>query len=259
MISCRLKGGLGNLMFQIAFVEYESMMTGYPIGYYNVEKQLNLLINHPPLKAHWAYEYLNIFKNFNWPRINKPPSNHFTPVSFHYRGFVVRDNSNFDGFFQSEKYFPNREFILNLFEPSDEIKSYLKNKYGDVSDYTSLHVRRTDYVTKASFHPPCGMDYYEKALSMIEGNVLIFSDDLDWCKETFLGDRFTFVSGNRDYQDLFLMSMCKNNIIANSSFSWWGAWLNTNPNKKVIAPKKWFGHQMTLRSDDICPSTWETI
>ena len=244
MISCRLKGGLGNLMFQIAFVEYESMMTGYPRGYYNVEKQLNLLINHPPLKAHWAYEYLNIFKNFNWPRINKPPANHFTPVSFHYRGFVVKDNSNFDGFFQSEKYFPNREFILNLFEPSDEIKSYLKNKYGDVSDYTSLHVRRTDYVTKASFHPPCGMDYYEKALGMIEGNVLIFSDDLDWCKETFLGDRFTFVSGNRDYQDLFLMSMCKNNIIANSSFSWWGAWLNTNPNKKVIAPKKWFGHQM---------------
>ena len=64
MISCRLKGGLGNMMFQIAFVEYSSMMTGYPSGYYNVDKQLNLLNNHLPLKATWAYEYLKIFKNF---------------------------------------------------------------------------------------------------------------------------------------------------------------------------------------------------
>ena len=88
---------------------------------------------------------------------------------------------------------------------------------------------------------------------------MVFSDDLDWCKETFLGNRFTFISGNRDYQDLFLMSMCKNNIIANSSFSWWGAWLNTNLNKKVIAPKKWFGPQLSLSSDDIYPNTWEII
>jgi|TARA_R100000081_G_C4819477_1_gene178273 hypothetical protein len=258
MISCRLKGGLGNMMFQIAFVEYSSMMTGYPSGYYNINKQLNLLINHPPLKAVWAYEYLEIFKNFKWPRIDKPPSNEVS-IPFHYRGVAINDDSLFDGFFQSEKYFPNRKFILNLFEPADEVKNYLKNKYGDVSDYTSLHVRRTDYVTKASFHPPCSMEYYEKALSMIPGNVLIFSDDLDWCKETFVGDRFTFISGNRDYQDLFLMSMCKNNIIANSSFSWWGAWLNANPDKKVIAPKQWFGHQLSISSNDICPNTWETI
>jgi len=135
----------------------------------------------------------------------------------------------------------------------------LENKYGNVSNYTSLHVRRTDYVQKAGFHPPCSMEYYEKALSIIEGNVLVFSDDLDWCKETFLGDRFTFISGNRDYQDLFLMSMCKNNIIANSSFSWWGAWLNTNLNKKVIAPKKWFGPHLKESSDDIYPNTWEVI
>ena len=258
MISCRLKGGLGNMMFQIAFVEYSRMMTGYPSGYYNINKQLNLLINHAPLKAIWAYEYLKIFKNFNWPRINKPPSNQ-QHIPFHYKGVAVSDDSLFDGFFQSEKYFPNRKFILNLFEPSDEIKNYLKNKYGDISECTSLHVRRTDYITKASFHPPCGMEYYEKALNMIDGKVLIFSDDLDWCKETFLGDRFTFISGNRDYQDLFLMSMCKNNIIANSSFSWWGAWLNNNPDKKVIAPKKWFGSKLAKSSDDICPNTWEII
>jgi hypothetical protein len=128
-----------------------------------------------------------------------------------------------------------------------------------VSNYTSLHVRRVDYVQKAGFHPPCSIEYYEKALSMIEGNVLVFSDDLDWCKETFLGDRFTFISGNRDYQDLFLMSMCKNNIIANSTFSWWGAWLNTNLNKKVIAPSEWFGPHLKESSDDIYPNTWEVI
>ena len=258
MISCRLKGGLGNLMFQIAFLEYSSMITGYQTGYYNVDTQLNLLINHPPLKAIWAYEYLKIFKNFNWPKNNNPPTNHVN-VPFHYQPIVVKDNSFFDGFFQSEKYFPNRKFIQKLFEPSDEVKSYLKNKYGDVSNYTSLHVRRADYIQKASFHPPCSMEYYERALDMIQGNVLVFSDDLNWCKENFLGNRFTFISGNRDYQDLFLMSMCKNNIIANSSFSWWGAWLNTNLNKKVIAPKKWFGPQLPLSSDDIYPNTWEII
>ena len=258
MISCRLKGGLGNLMFQIAFLEYSSMITGYQTGYYNVDTQLNLLINHPPLKAIWAYEYLKMFKNFSWPKIDKLPHNQVR-VPFHYQPVEIKDNYFFDGFFQSEKYFPNRKFIQKLFEPSDEVKSYLKNKYGDVSNYTSLHVRRTDYVQKAGFHPPCSVEYYEKALSMIQGNVLVFSDDLDWCKETFLGDRFTFISGNRDYQDLFLMSMCKNNIIANSSFSWWGAWLNTNLNKKVIAPKKWFGPQLSLSSDDIYPNTWEII
>ena len=258
MISCTLKGGLGNLMFQIAFLEYSSMITGYPAGYYGVNKQLDLLINHPPLKATWAYEYLKMFKNFSWPKIDKLPHNQVR-VPFHYQPVEIKDNYFFDGFFQSEKYFPNRKFILNLFKPSDEVKNYLENKYGDVSNYTSLHVRRTDYVQKAGFHPPCSVEYYEKALSMIQGNVLVFSDDLDWCKETFLGDRFTFISGNRDYQDLFLMSMCKNNIIANSSFSWWGAWLNTNISKKVIAPKEWFGPHLKESSDDIYPNTWKVI
>ena len=255
MISCRLKGGLGNLMFQIAFLEYSSMITGYQTGYYNVDTQLNLLINHPPLKAIWAYEYLKIFKNFNWPKNNNPPTNHVN-VPFHYQPIVVKDNSFFDGFFQSEKYFPNRKFIQKLFEPSDEVKSYLKNKYGDVSNYTSLHVRRTDYIQKASFHPPCSMEYYERALDMIQGNVLVFSDDLNWCKENFLGNRFTFISGNRDYQDLFLMSMCKNNIIANSSFSWWGAYLNKNSDKVVCRPTEWFDKSFNKNTSDLCPNNW---
>mgnify|MGYP001412022228 CR=1 FL=1 len=258
MISGRLAGGLGNLMFQIAGIEHIANSSGLDHGYWNTEsafRGLNSGYINPNMKH--ANDYLTMFKNFHWPKCNKPETEVHVP--FHYTPIDIKDNVEYIGYFQSEQYFPNREFILNLFEPSDEVKNYLENKYGDVSNYTSLHVRRTDYVQKAGFHPPCNIEYYEKALSMIQGNVLVFSDDLDWCKETFLGDRFTFISGNRDYQDLFLMSMCKNNIIANSTFSWWGAWLNTNINKKVIAPREWFGPHLRESSDDIYPESWQII
>jgi hypothetical protein len=266
MISCRLKGGLGNIMFEIAFLEYTSMMTGYSACYYNIDNQLNAIKNYQVETAMrdnaqttiCVNDYLKIFKNFNWPKTDKPPTNPLY-FPFHYVPFDIQDNTLYDGFFQSEKYFPNREFILNLFEPSQEIKKYLENKYGDVSKSTSLHVRRGDYTSQPTYHPPCTVKYYEKALTNFQGNVLVFSDDIEWCKKTFIGDRFIFVNGNLDYQELFLMSMCENNIIANSSFSWWGAWLNTNPYKKVIAPSEWFGHSIPENTKDLYPESWQII
>ena len=248
-------GRLGNVMFQIAGTEYLGNKYNFKTGYFNLDSLI---------KSKHTNEYLNMFENFNWPSINHPPGLNFeasigffgcTEVPFHYEPFNVVDNTTYNSMFQSEKYFPNRKFIQKLFEPSDEVKSYLKNKYGDVSNYTSLHVRRTDYIQKASFHPPCSIEYYERALDMIQGNVLVFSDDLNWCKENFLGNRFTFISGNRDYQDLFLMSMCKNNIIANSSFSWWGAWLNTNKAKICLYPS----NLNPSNNFDFWPKEWVSI
>jgi hypothetical protein len=102
------------------------------------------------------------------------------------------------------------------------------------------------------------MDYYRNAIAEFSDDTrfLVFSDDIQWCKENFKGDNFHFIEGEKDYVDLYLMSLCNNNIIANSSFSWWGAWLNNTPNKKVIAPKQWFGKAKQLNTKDLIPETW---
>ena len=104
-------------------------------------------------------------------------------------------------------------------------------------------------------------EYYKNALDIIGGyeNLYVFSDDINWCKTNLKFKNMVFVEGNDDVEDLWLMSLCDHNIIANSSFSWWGAWLNINPNKKVISPKRWFGEQTNLSSDDIIPVSWTKI
>ena len=124
-----------------------------------------------------------------------------------------------------------------------------------------MHVRRGDYLKFKDTHPPCSVEYYNQAISSFsESSIfLVISDDIEWCKENFLGDKFYFVEGNEDYIDLYLMSLCKNNIIANSSFSWWAAWLNRNKEKIVIAPEKWFGNEVQYNTDNLLPSSWETI
>ena len=115
---------------------------------------------------------------------------------------------------------------------------------GGLSRPVSLHIRRTDYL-ELDHHNSLGLDYYEKALGEFDSDrtIIIFSDDAEWCKEQklFDGDRFLVAEGNINYVDLCLMTLCTGHIIANSSFSWWGAWLSNS--KKVIAPKNWFsGH-----------------
>ena len=109
-------------------------------------------------------------------------------------------------------------------------------------------------------HPACNLGYYKEAIKLMDVNkFIVFSDDMSWCKENFVGDEFIFMENNSDYIDLWLMSLCDNNIIANSSFSWWGAWLNQNPNKKVIAPKKWFGPAINHNTKDLIPESWIII
>jgi hypothetical protein len=134
----------------------------------------------------------------------------------------------------------------------------------------SLHIRRGDYVSNKStlqFHGLLEMDYYLQAISQIKEKekaieLFVFSDDLAWCQSHLnLSEKIHFVDVNskRDFHfDLFLMSHCKHNIIANSSFSWWGAWLNKNSEKIVIAPKKWLA-DTSVNTKDIIPSTWIQI
>jgi hypothetical protein len=105
------------------------------------------------------------------------------------------------------------------------------------------------------------MDYYRTAISSFnpDAKFLVFSDDLQWCKTNFLGDKFHFPDTQSDLVDLKIMTMCNHHIIANSSFSWWGAWLNPKQEKRVVAPSNWFGPELRLDPSDVYCQDWQII
>lgn len=259
MITCRLKGGLGNMMFQIAFIEYEGKVNNFQTGYWNVEENFNHLngnVHHNPELQH-AFDYQKIFRKFNWKRINNPPSNKID-IPFHYESFKLNDNVMYDGFFQSEKYFPNRSFILDLFLPTNFVTQQLE-KYNHLLEGTtcSIHVRRGDYL-KYDLHVAREMAYFNKGIATVGAvdKYLVFSDDIEWCKNNFIGEKFIFIEYEKDYVELFLQSKCTHNIISSSSFSWWGAYLNNKPNRKIVGPKQWFSN---TKHNNIIPESWITI
>jgi hypothetical protein len=109
---------------------------------------------------------------------------------------------------------------------------------------------------KPQFHPACDMDYYQKAMDIIDAEkYIIISDDIEWCKNNFLGDKFIFSPFTNEIEDLYLLMNCNNHIIANSSFSWWGAYLCEKDNK-VVSPKTWFGPQGPQDTEDIYIKDW---
>jgi hypothetical protein len=127
-------------------------------------------------------------------------------------------------------------------------------------EYISIHVRRGDYLHQQYHHPICSAEYYSQAIDLINENIpiVIFSDDINWCKENIKAD--FYIENNKNYEDLYLMTKAKHNIIANSSFSWWGAWLNKNPDKIVVAPGIWFGEgYLHLDLSDLIPEEWKVI
>lgn len=180
-------------------------------------------------------------------------------------------NVYLDGYWQSEKYFVNikdvirREFVVK-YELDDQNREMANKIAGTES--VSIHVRRGDYVSDLRTNMPvCGLDYYERCVKLISKTVsdahfYVFSDDRDWIVENLPFDHATtFVTHNdvnKGYEDLRLMSMCKHNIIANSSFSWWGAWLNPNVNKIVLAPRKWHKDE-SIDTHDLLPEGWISI
>ena len=153
-------------------------------------------------------------------------------------------------------------FLKNI---NSKIKSRLQSKYKNVlgKKTCSLHIRRGDYVRLSQFHALQPIDYYQNSVNIIgeEYEYLIFSDDIEWCKNNFnFIKNKHFIEGNTNYEDLYLMSICDNNIITNSSFSWWGAWMNKNETKKVISPKIWFGEKNShLNTKDIYVKNWIII
>jgi len=177
----------------------------------------------------------------------------------------ISNNVYLEGYWQNEKYFKDAEGIIRKeFTLKNKLKNFnntLKQKITNVNS-VSLHIRRTDYVTtKKHVFWQCPLSYYYMAIKKIAENynnlyIFVFSDDIEWAKDNLkINFPVNFIEGNKDYQDLTLMSLCKHNVIANSSFSWWGAWLNNNPNKIVVAPKKWFKGQ-GRNTKDLIPKQW---
>jgi hypothetical protein len=184
-----------------------------------------------------------------------------------------RDNSLYVGYFQSEKYFLGiRPTLLNDFSLKKSLSAASIRVAEDIlaTNSVSVHIRRGDYVSNAEvlgFHGICSIDYYHHAIQKIEAlqkniKIFFFSDDINWVRknlEVSVPCEFIdFNTGDDSFQDLHLMSLCQHNIIANSSFSWWGAWLNTNPSKIVVAPERWFADG-SVDTRDLIPNEWIRI
>tara|TARA_B100000900_G_C20538694_1_gene699449 strand:- start:398 stop:1246 length:849 start_codon:yes stop_codon:yes gene_type:complete len=189
------------------------------------------------------------------------------------------DNVNLHDYFTTEKYFQNVEDIIRKdFTFKDEILEPCKEIIDELENPIFMHLRRGDYVANPAAHPMCSLEYYAEALTHFDKDipVLVFSDDIDWCKEQpfFEDDRFMLSEFAEKYEqtcdtlfgrqqalipyyDLCLMTLCSGGIIANSTMSWWGAWLMKNRTQPIIYPTQWFGsHYDHYNMDDLCPEDW---
>ena len=177
------------------------------------------------------------------------------------------DHVSLQGYFQTEKYFKHIEDqIRSDFTFKDEILNPCREMISTLDNPIALHVRRGDYVKNSINHPVCSLEYYKAALDHFDSDrtVVVFSDDSVWCHDepTFSDDRFIISENDDNRVDLCLMSLCNDFIIANSTYSWWGAWLSSNKNKKVIAPAQWFGNEGYTKdhnTKDVIPETWMRI
>jgi hypothetical protein len=224
------------------------------------------------------YQQENIFQLLRRKVLKKPrqlSSRYYKEKTFAFDEniYSIQDDVYFDGYWQSQKYFEDYRIdlleIFTLKNPLHEITKKYELKINN-SDSVSLHVRRGDYVTDSktnSVHGTCNLAFYKDSVLKIKSVItdpkfFIFSDDLHWVKENFdfLAEKELIELPKEipDHEELYLMSRCQHNIIANSTFSWWGAWLNQNPNKIVIAPKKWF-NDSTIDTSDLIPPSWIRI
>lgn len=257
-ISVNHQGGLCNTLFK--FSAAISLARDNDVDYLFSKEYIR------PIDPNYDNYKDNIYRNLNF--IDSLPKNNvnYYENNFNFNRIEYSTGTNLilNGYFQSEKYFENhKEYIIDLFKPTDELKLKIRSLIPKIENHISIHVRRGDYLTLPTFHPQQNIEYYIEAVNLlgIDKNYLIFSDDLEGIKEMFeFIPNKKFVTLKEDYLDLYAMCMCEHNIICNSTFSWWGAYLNENKNKKIISPSKWFGTSFNhLDSSDIIPKEWIKI
>ncbi len=295
----KIQGGLGNQMFQYAFAKsleqyghdtyldtslYNNQITRGGINYTHNGFELEHLFNiEYRVATHSQITKLatlptNIITRIKRKYLTK--KTHYIDKLFKYTSQVLSNTEDtyLEGYWQSEKYFLpiqdsiKKDFVFkqNLSPKSKEVAGNNKDKHT-----VSIHVRRGDYLN-SGIHDVCTKEYYNNAIAHCAKNekideFLIFSNDIEWAKENLNFNKTPFIfvdwnTGENSWQDMYLMSTCPINIIANSSFSWWAAWLNSNKNKRVIAPSIWNRREIdykdsyyTFDYSDVVPNSWERI
>jgi hypothetical protein len=238
-------GRLGNQLFQYAALKSLSLLIGQDI----------ILPNHTDIKANGTYD---------------PTNNKWIPYRLDLLdcfdlnckiGTIPEGNDTIvlEGYFQSYKHIePYKDEIIKDLTFKPQILNKCNEILKDYKNTVAIHVRRGDYVKLPNYWVVTP-EYIQQALEYFTDNeytFLVFSDDIQWCKEVF-PEGVIFMEGNNQYEDLCLMSLCNHNIIANSSYSWWGAFLNQNPNKIVVAPNQWFSEYKDL--SNLYPQQWKKI
>lgn len=286
----RVCGGFGNQLFQYAF--YLSVkdkfnektkldihdMESYDLhNGYELERIFNLGENYCSKEEKFVVQSTkNIFtkllkevKKYT-PFIQRSYIKEKKNLHFSYQADDLGSKSTstyYRGSWQNPEYFTSvaKELREKLIFPEfTEPKSLALCQEMAEHETVAIHIRRGDYLKHKALGGICDLPYYQNAIKAIEKLTdkplyIIFSDDITWCRENIDVDNVRFVdwnSGEQSFQDMHLMSLCKHNVIANSSFSWWGAWLNSNPNKVVIAPDKWIHYTDAM---GIVPNQWLKI
>jgi hypothetical protein len=290
MIITRLQGGMGNQMFQYALGRSLAIQNNVPLGldttflldrtpipnftfrdysleYFNIEAsvaqrdQIPFLYRKYPVGV--FMRYIDYIRRKLLPTIGKEKKNyHFDPNILN-----LGPNVYLEGWWQSYKYFEKyKDVIKKDFNLKNPPASNIQKLADEIAKVNSLcmHIRRGDYVGNKN-HEVVNTEYYKKSLEYIKNNtkidhIYIFSDDIKWCKEnikfefptTFVGDEY---AGYKDEGHMYLMNKCHNFIIANSSFSWWGAWLAEYHNKIIVAPKYWLPNK-NIDTQDLVPDNW---
>ena len=292
MIISFLSGGLGNQLFQYAMgksiSERKKQGLFFDVQSFSWDQlrtyELNKIGIHYPIAT---IEEVNYIKNFPKTFFEKVTSKFGKNTPYYKQSYIKEIDFKFDenfqffrnknvyleGYWQSENYFEDiRPYLLNeiRFENLTPKTYFYQNIIASHLESVSIHVRRGDYASNpdtTNFHGLMNKTYYLQAIQLLSSKLenpyfFVFSDDKEFVKTMFEGfDNIEFIEGlTYDYEDLYLMSLCKHQIIANSSFSWWGAWLNRNERKQIIAPKQWFhNEEMQSKTTDLIPSSWIKI
>ncbi len=238
----RLSGGLGNQFFQYAYgrsLVNKKTSVKIDISYYNKQKKRTYGLDN----FRTTIKIAGLIEVF----IHK----------------YLFPNTYITGEFQDEKYFLDiSNIIRDEFAIKEKLRADLENIASKIqtNDSVSVHIRRTDYLSKKHRFVILDTKYYKKAIKLMTEKVkdpkfFFFSDDIEWVKENIQHPDDSIFLSNKDFEDMHLMSLCKHNITANSTFSWWAAWLNKNQNKIVITPQRWFSDNTSIA----IPETWQKI
>jgi len=282
-VTVKVMGGAGNQMFQYAAGRALALRTGAELVLdttwyrepFRGTAPRDFCLDRFPVSARLIEDKerrpgrlgklaARVLRRFAAPRVPTLREAHF-----HYDPRIIsaRPPVRLDGYFQSARYFADAETQIRAeLAPPPEAghAGALAQRIGETTS-VSLHVRRTDYTqgATADIHGVCTPDYYAAAVAELSQRLgplelFVFSDDIAWAQANLdLGHPATYVSDGRvsDLGELWLMSLCRHHVIANSTFSWWGAWLSPNPDKIVIAPRKWFAAE-DFDTTDLLPESW---